>query len=51
MNTLKKFIGWFGVAIAGFGLVAGALVTTGWLILVVIGLIIGWLGAVEWREV
>ena len=51
MNVLKKFISWFGMALAGFGLVAGALVTTGWLVLVVIGLAIGWFGAVEWREV
>lgn len=51
MGTLKKFIGWFGMAIAGFGLVAGAIVATGWVILIVVGLAISWLSAVEWREV
>lgn len=51
MNTLKKFISWFGMAIAGFGVVAGAIVATKWVVLIVIGLAISWLGAVEWREV
>lgn len=51
MDTLKKFIGWFGIIVAGFGLVASALITTGWLVFIVIGLAIGWLSAVEWREV
>lgn len=51
MDALKKFITGVGITIAGFGMVAGALVTTGWAILIVIGLAIGWLGAVEWKEV
>ena len=51
MEILKKFIGWVGMAIAGFGLVAGAIVATGWVILIVIGLAISWLSTVEWREV
>lgn len=51
MNTLKKFIGWVGIGLAGLGLVAGALMATEWAVLIVIGLAISWLGAVEWREV
>lgn len=51
MDALKKFITGVGITIASLGLIAGALVTTGWAILVVIGLAIGWLGAVEWKEV
>lgn len=51
MDTLKKFIGWLGMAIAGLGLVAGTIVATGWVVLIVIGLAISWLSTVEWREV
>lgn len=51
MNTLKKFVGWAGMAIAGLGLVAGTIVATGWVVLIVIGLAISWLSTVEWREI
>lgn len=51
MEILKKFIGWFGMAIAGFGLVAGVIVATGWIVLIIVGLAISWLSTVEWKEV
>lgn len=51
MDSLKKFVGWFGMAIAGFGLVAGTIVATGWVILIIVGLAISWLSTVEWKEV
>ena len=51
MDVLKKFVGWAGIAIAGFGLVAGAIVATGWVVLIIVGLAISWLATVEWREV
>lgn len=51
MSILKKCVVSIGIGVAYFGLIAAALMNADWLVFVPIGLIIGWLGAVEWKEV
>ena len=51
MDALKKFIVWTGVIVTNFGMAASVLVSVKWIALIIVGLIIGWAGAIEWKEV